>query len=247
VSLKKRYSALLLFQDAILTRTKTFEADYRYTRNYLDFKGFDEIVMVDVTLNPSTIQRQNFLGLVTEVSDKSFLPVIVGGGATNHSSAVSFFAAGADRIVCSLSIFDNVNILEDYINTWGSQAVVVSLDYRVEDGKRMFYSNNGRVKKKYTSDDIIESVNRYHPGEILLNCIDRDGSLQGFDVDTLSWFRSRTNVPISIAGGCGRWAHLEEAFELGADCCCTSNIYHLTPESVVKAKSHLRSRGISCR
>jgi cyclase len=84
-------------------------------------------------------------------------------------------------------------------------------------------------------------------GEILLTSIDRDGSLDGYDLGVLKEVVGAVNVPVIINGGCGDWSHMAEAIRAGASGVATSNIHHLTDRAIVGFKNALVQYGVNVR
>ena len=84
-------------------------------------------------------------------------------------------------------------------------------------------------------------------GQIFLQSIDRDGSLQGYDLETLKEVSGAVNIPVVIGGGCGGWWDMKEAFDAGADGCVTSNIYHFPESTMSSWKLKLQEAGVPVR
>src|SRR4029077_4932589 len=84
-------------------------------------------------------------------------------------------------------------------------------------------------------------------GEILITSIDRDGSLQGYDLDLCRSVSQAVSIPVLVSGGAGNWSHFVQGFREGAEAVCTSNIYHFTDSSIKSAKAFLHKAGIAVR
>ena len=85
-------------------------------------------------------------------------------------------------------------------------------------------------------------------GEILVTSVDRDGALEGYDVELCSQVSAAVRVPVMALGGCGSWPHMEKVFkEADVAAACTQNIYHFTDSSIRAAKKYLDKQGIRVR
>ena len=217
----KRVIILLTFVDGVLFRTKQFVPDYRYTQSFLALDNADEVMMVDVT--PGAKQQDSFIRVVREYVERAHLPVTAGGGISSMSETKRLFEeAGADRVVIGPRYsFLPVWIAEHY----GAQAIVQAL-------------NHG-------CDTIIDEPQIVAGAELLVNSIDRDGSLEGYDLPMLR--ACADQAPIIAAGGCGTWGHMAEAFEAGAVACATSCIFHFTDPTLASFKRNLAAAGHAVR
>ena len=96
--------------------------------------------------------------------------------------------------------------------------------------------------------DVLRTFEGHGAGEILVNSVDRDGSLRGYDPVLASIVSSSTGLPFVLAGGAGNWKHLAAGIvELGASGVATSNIYHQTSQSILAAKQFLSDQGVRVR
>ena len=85
-------------------------------------------------------------------------------------------------------------------------------------------------------------------GEILITSIERDGALQGYDLDLCAEVADAVSIPVQVLGGCGNWQHMTAAFALdGVSAACTQNIYHFTEQSIASAKKYLAAKGVPVR
>ena len=242
--LRKRIISVLTIYDGILFRTKEFKPDYRYTMNFIDSWLIDEIVLLDITRYKNKKNNSKFLKIVEEISSKCFVPMAVGGGIRSIDDVKSFMACGADKVIINTGAIINPELITNIASTYGRQSLIVSIDVK----KSKVFSNYGSKPTILSPLSWSKEVVTKGAGEIMLNSIDRDGSLTGYDVELCRLISENISVPLLISGGAGNWKHFEEGFLKGkADAVCTTNIYHFTEKSIKSAKNYLKSKNISVR
>jgi len=239
-----RLIVCLTINDGVLYRTKLFEPDYMYTHNFVDAWEVDEITIVDITRGVR--DRPKFLRTVRDISDQAFVPITIGGVHSN-SCVVEFFDHGADKVLVNTSAVERPEFITEVAKKWGNQAVVVGIDVRkTADGYRVF-SEQGKTNTGMDPCDWAVRAEGLGAGEILLTSVDRDGSLQGYDLDLLRGVVDSVSVPVVPLGGAGAWPHFVDAVEAGAHGVATQNIYHFTSSSILSAKKTMRDNGIPVR
>ncbi len=245
-SLLPRVISLIQVFGGELARTRRFEADYQYTEQFLDFHNFDEVIVI--CIDPPGSNLDGFSAFVTQTLPGCFLPVTLGGGISSVADAQRMFDLGADRIVLGSILFSAPHVIEDVVNIWGSQAVVGSVAVTTAEGVLMAVPSRRTRELVCSAEVALQHLQSLGVGEILINSVDRDGSLEGLDGAAIGKLTRGITVPFILAGGIGNWGHMAEGIaDLGAAGVATSNIYHLTPEAVSAAKEFLVSRNIPVR
>ncbi len=246
--LRKRLIAVLTFNDGVLFRTKLFRPDYRYTLNLVDTWSVDEIVMLDVT-RPGAGERANFYAAVEKLAARCFVPLSVGGGIRSVEEVQQLVNIGADKVVVNTGALENPQLITDIATRYGAQCVIASIDVaKSETGAREVV---GRLATWRTGREPVEwarEAQRRGAGEILLTPVERDGWLQGYDLELCRRVVDAVELPVLILGGAGNWAHLADGIKIGgASGVCTQNIYHFTENSIQSAKRFLADAGIDVR
>ncbi len=246
--LRKRLITVLTFNDGVLFRTKLFVPDYRYTLNFVDAWSADEIVILDVT-RPGQGDRENFLRVVSEFASRCFVPLSVGGGIRTLDDVKKMMAIGADKVVLNTGALERPGLIPEIAALYGSQSIILSIDVKkLENGRREVA---GRFATWETGRDPLEWATegeRLGIGEILLTPVERDGWLQGYDLEYCRRMVDVVNVPVLLLGGAGNWKHMAEGLTIGgAAGVCTQNIYHFTETSIRSAKKYLHNAGIPVR
>lgn len=230
-----------------MTRTKHFIPDYAYTSQFLDLTSFDEASIINVGGGSDEEWRQ-YTRFVTDLLQSCFLPVTLGGGLASIDQVAECMDLGADRVLIGSAAITSTDFVEAVAERWGAQAVIVGLSVRRFDGELFVVSSRLPHEPSAPALDVAARLQRAGVGEFFINSVDRDGSLAGIDFDAAEQIASQFQVPFVVAGGVGNWKHIAQAIaELGANGVATSNIYHLTSDSVSAAKAYLMERGIPVR
>ncbi len=246
--LRRRVITVLTFNDGVLFRTKLFRPDYRYTLNFVDAWSVDEIVALDVT-RPGEGDRANFEQVVSEFASRCFVPLAAGGGIRSLADVERLMAVGADKVVVNTGALERPELITEIAQAYGAQCVVVSIDAkRHEDGTYEVFGRFGAEPTGKTPEDWAREAEALGAGEIMITAIERDGSLQGYDLELSRAVADAVGIPVLILGGCGTWKHMAEGFrEADAAAACTQNIYHFTETSIHSAKRYLAGQGIAVR
>jgi imidazole glycerol-phosphate synthase subunit HisF len=246
--LRKRLITVLTFNDGVLFRTKKFTPDYRYTLNFVDAWSVDEIIVLDVT-RPGLGSRQNFLRVIQELASRCFVPITAGGGVQGLDDFSILLDSGADKVSVNSEACRHPQFIKEAANRFGSQCVVVSIDAKKSSSKAYeVFSEQGRKATGMHPAQWAVQVQDLGAGEILVQSIDRDGSLEGYDNSLNQQVSSAVNIPVLACAGAGKWQDFVDGFEQGgASGVCTTNIYHFTDTSILSAKQYLTRAGIPMR
>tara|TARA_Y100000591_G_scaffold315272_1_gene322691 strand:+ start:2126 stop:2869 length:744 start_codon:yes stop_codon:yes gene_type:complete len=245
--LKKRIIITLTFLDGVLFRTKKFKPDYRYTKNFIDFWSIDELILIDISKKKFS---KNFIDLISFFSKNCFVPISVGGGIATIENADIYFKNGADKIVLGSNVINKKNLIEEISKKYGNQSIIQSVDC-----KRIFKNNNYTVMGNSGTENLLQDPIQFSlkalargVGEIMINNIDNDGSLMGYDLNLIKLVSKKINCPILALGGAGNWQHiLDLLIQTDISAACTQNIFHFTEESILSAKKFLKGKNINVR
>ncbi len=244
--LRKRVVTVLTLNDGTLFRTKLFRPDYRYTINFVDAWSIDEIVILDVTRENA--DREKFLNVVATFAAECFVPISVGGGIRSLDDVQRYMAAGGDKVVVNTGALERPELITEIAEAYGAQCVVLSIDARKTDtGYEVMGAFGARPAGKDPADWAREAE-KLGAGEIMITSIERDGALQGYDLELTKRVVDAVGVPVLTLGGAGNWKHMADAFkDAGVSAACTQNIYHFTETSIASAKKYLAGKGIEVR
>ena len=231
-------------------------------RRYRD-EGADELVFYDITASPDgrTVDR-NWVNRVAEVLD---IPFCVAGGIRNLDDAETVLNLGADKISINSPALENPGLIEVLARRFGSQCVVVGVDSlargsgngdggsesSVEPDYAVYQytgdPNRSRTSGRRTLDWITEAQAR-GAGEIVLNCMNRDGVRKGYDIEQLARVRSVCRVPLIASGGAGAKQHFREVFEQAdVDGALAASVFHTAAIPIPELKRYLIGAAIPMR
>ena len=246
--LRKRLITALTFNDGVLFRTKLFRPDYRYTLNFVDAWSVDEIVVLDVT-RPGQGERRNFFRVIEDFARRCFVPLAAGGGIRDIVDVKTFLSLGADKVVVNTGALRRPELITDIAELYGSQCAVVSIDARRNgSGDYEAYSDFGAKPTGLVPAEWARTAQDLGAGEVLITSIERDGWLQGYDLELCRSVADAVTIPTLVLGGAGNWDHFIAGFEEGhASAVCSQNIHHFSEASIRSAKVRLSKAGIPVR
>ena len=154
------------------------------------------------------------------------------------------FKSGADKILLNSSLFENPSLVLELVKIYGSQSIVASIDYKIQDDDLFVYINDGKTKISLDLISYIENVQALGVGEIYLNSIDKDGTGFGYDLNTINKISSKIEIPLIIAGGAGNEAHLKNGLKInGVNAVATANLFNFIGDGLPNARKSLIDAG----
>jgi cyclase len=212
-------------------------------------EGADELVFYDITASAEgrTISR-DWLRKVAAVID---IPFTVAGGLRSREDAAECLKAGADKVSVNSPALERPELITELAREFGSQCVVLGVDSRAGGGDHFVHQYTGRPDRsrdtgRRTLDWVREGVDR-GAGEVVLNCMRRDGVRTGYDIDHTSAVVEAVPVPVIASGGAGALEHFREAFEAGASGALAATVFHDRLIAIADLKEFLASCGIEMR
>jgi len=241
----------LLYRDFTLVKGRSFDSWRRVGSamqaiKVYEMRRVDELVFLDIS---ATIQsREPDFELIDELADECFMPFTVGGGLRNVGQVRRMLLAGADKIAINSACIEQPALISEIAEQFGSQCCVVSIDYRHLDGRREVYTHSGNTAAGWDPVDHAKRCEDLGAGEILLTSIDQDGSMTGYDIETLLKVTEAVSIPVIASGGCGSYADMDEALSQGgASAVAAASIFHFTEMTPLEAKLYLKEQGHSVR
>ena len=249
--LKNRVITTMLFNGTTLVKGSNFNNSRRAgspisTIKIYNSRDVDEILFFDIEKNNSADEFN--IEFIKELTDECSVPITIGGGIKEIKNIDALLFAGADKISINTELYNNPNLLDEAAKKFGSQTVVVGIDYK-EISKNIFKCVNFSGKKIIDKDPekwLKECENR-GAGEFVVTSIDNDGLMKGFDNNMIKKLSSITSVPIIASGGAGTYDHFFDVFKSGASAAAAASIYHFTEKTPAEAKKFLNKKNISVR
>jgi cyclase len=246
--LKKRVIPALLIKDNLLVKTKKFKSPRSIgsiieTVKLYNSREVDELVLLDIT--DSKKRNQPNYSTITEVSKECFVPLCVGGGINDIKTIYKVLKSGADKVSINTWAIHNPKFVEEAAKEFGSQCIVISIDY-YKNSKKIFLRNN--QTKNYYLDKYVDIIQDMGAGEIILTCVDKDGTNEGYDYNTIKRIKKKLSIPIIASGGAGKYEHMLKAFKYcNVDAVLASSIFCFSDKTPKDAKFFLQKNGINVR
>lgn len=166
-------------------------------------KGVDELCILDIRASTEKIEP-NF-EFIKDIASEAFMPLSYGGGITTLDQIKRIFYIGYEKVIINTAFYDTPSLITEAANHAGSQSVVVSIDVRNEIfGKRGCYYGGGRVKSGKDPVEMAKKAESLGAGEILLNSINNDGMMKGYDIKLVREVADSVSIPVIACGGAGK-------------------------------------------
>lgn len=206
----------------------------------------DELVLVDIVAH----EREEELDFesIEDFGKDCFVPFTVGGGVRRLEQVQRLLRAGADKVSVNTAAFNDISLITSIAERHGVQCVVASMDVRLDsrDGWRCF-SHAGKVDTGRGAIDWARRLEDAGAGELLLTSIDRDGTMQGYDLPLIASIARSVSIPVIASGGAGNYDHMISAIGAGASAVAAASMFHFTEQTPAGAKSALASAGFPVR
>lgn len=209
-------------------------------------QGADELVFLDITATKEG--RKTFVELVRDIARHLNIPFTVGGGISSVEDVAPLLQAGADKVSVNSSAVKNPELVNELVDAFGSQCIVVAIDARYADGEWVVHTHGGSKPTDKELFSWAQEVERRGAGEILFTSMDHDGTKAGFAVEALKQLSEEVGIPIIASGGAGNMEHFEEVFqEADADAALAASIFHFREIGIQELKTHLKTKNIAMR
>jgi cyclase len=150
---------------------------------------------------------------------------------------------GADKICVNQVLFENSKLIQEAAKSFGSQAIIASIDYKLIEGVPTVFSHHGKINTGMPALDWALRVELAGAGEILLNAIDRDGKACGYDINTIQEVVSSVSIPVIACGGAGNMRHFLECYEsTNVSAVAAGNFFHFTESAYPRSKTFLKTK-----
>jgi len=184
-------------------RDPVYIGDPRNAVKIFNEREVDELVLLDIQATPKKSPIQ--FDLVHEIVSEAFMPVGYGGGIQCLEDAQRLLALGIEKIILCTEAVRRPSLLTEIANRIGSQSLVVCIDYkRSLLGRNEVYIAGGRQKTGIEPVSFALEMEQRGAGELLFNSIDRDGTMQGYDLQTIQAVTEQVTIPVIASGGAGK-------------------------------------------
>lgn len=219
--LRSRIIPCLLVHNKGLVKTIGFK-DPKYVGDPINAvkifneKEVDELIVLDID---ATVEgRGPDFNLIENLAIECRMPFCYGGGVTTVEEAKRIIGLGAEKVSISSSAIKDLNLIRRMGQAVGVQSVVVVIDVRrkrglFKSGGYDVFINNGKTKVDISFEKYLDDLNATGVGEIVINSIDQDGTMKGYDLDLTNVVRELTDVPITVLGGAGSLRDIQGLIE----------------------------------
>ena len=187
-------------------------------------KEVDELSLIDIHASKNK-SGPNFQ-TIQRITDECFIPLSYGGGIRNIEDIKKIFKIGVEKVILNSSAISNPNLINEASKMFGSQSIVVSVDIKKDFfGKLNVIKPDNNKKISISVNDYILDMQDRGAGEILVNDINRDGVMQGMNLDFIKNISKKLQIPLIAAGGVGDLQHIKEGIDAGASAIAVGSFF----------------------
>lgn len=227
--IRPRVIPCLLLKNEGLVKTVIFK-DPKYLGDPINIvrifndKEVDELIFLDILATVEN-RRPNF-DLLGKITSECFMPLGYGGGIRTMEDVKELLAMGVEKIVLNTSAVENPSLIRLAADYAGSQAVVISMDVKKTLlGNYEVYVRGGKMGTGLDPVTFAVEMEKQGAGELFVNSIDRDGTMQGYDLELVRRVAESVTVPVVVCGGAGNIGHLAEAIRAGASAAAAGSLF----------------------
>lgn len=215
--LQKRVIPCLLLHKGGLYKTEKFKkpkyiGDPINSIKIFNTKEVDELMLFDI--DASVQNKVPNYKMIDHIAGECFMPLCYGGGVKTIEQMKKIYSLGVEKISLSSQAVLNPSLIQEAATIFGNQAVVVTIDIKKDFWKKKkVFINNGKRNTKMNPIDFAKQIEKMGAGEVIINSIDNDGVMKGFDNEVLKELKQVINIPVVALGGAGNLSHIKEVFE----------------------------------
>ena len=177
-------------------------------------KAVDELIFLDISASQEL--RQPHLNVISDIASQCFMPFCYGGGIKNLAEIKTILFSGAEKVAINSLALETPHLVRQFAEEFGSQSIVISIDVK----KKFFnkYRIYNHVTRKTLNLDPVQfamQMEELGAGEILLNSVDRDGTMTGYDIDLIKSVSDAVNIPVIACGGAGKIDDIRQVIKTG--------------------------------
>lgn len=215
--LRPRIIPSLLIHDNGLVKTVNFKnpkyvGDPINAVKIFNEKAVDELAVFDI--DASILGKEPNYSLIERLASQSMMPLCYGGGVKTVEQAQRIFSLGIEKIALSSAVLQNPKLITEISDRVGAQSVIVVLDVKKKLlGGYEVYTHNGKKATGINPFKFVEEAQKLGAGEIVINSIDKDGVMKGYDLDLIAKIREKISLPMTVLGGAGSLDDIEKVID----------------------------------
>jgi cyclase len=207
-------------------------------------RDLDELLFLDVKSRSRNSMID--LTLLAHFSDVLDIPFSVGGGINSLEDAKKCFKFGAEKVVLGTAAIKNPKIISEIADVFGNQAIIVSVDFECDDSNRVLI-NSGTTESDLDGMEFIAKLADLGAGEVLVQSVQRDGTLIGMDLQRITHVSRVTTLPVIASGGAGSLDDFHQAVLAGASAVAAGAVFQFTQITPTQVRAYLSESGIPTR
>lgn len=210
-------------------------------------RDVDELIFVDILASQEKTPPEH--DAIQEFSDECFVPLTVGGGITDFKQIRKLLQVGADKVLINTATFTNLSLVSQSAARYGSQCIVAGIDAKqLATGQYACFSHAGKVLTNQDPVTWAKILADQGAGEIIITSIDRDGTMQGYDLKLTESIVNAVDIPVIASGGAGTYQDMcQVVLQAGASAVAAASLFHFTEQTPAGAKAALQAAGIPVR
>lgn len=206
-------------------------------------RGVDELIIFDVAATHEGFGPD--LNSISRITEGCFMPITVGGGVRTLEHIRDLLRAGADKVAICSAAADDHEFVYEASRRFGAQAIVVVIE---TTASRQVTTHNGRqAYVEYDALGYARLLEHLGAGELVLSSVDRDGTMQGYDLDLLHEIAYSVDIPVVACGGAGNYQHMLEAIQAGASAVAAGAMFQWTDATPRGAVEYLHQHNVPVR
>jgi len=175
-------------------------------------KEVDELAVFDI--DATVLGNEPNYALIKKLANQSRMPLCYGGGVKTVEQAQKIFGLGIEKIALSSAVIENSDLVSQIADRVGSQSVIVVLDVKKKFlGGYEIHTHNGKKATGINPVEFAVKVEKLGAGEIIINSIDQDGAMKGFDMDLIDKICEKISIPITVLGGAGSLQDIKKVID----------------------------------
>jgi cyclase len=175
-------------------------------------KEVDELAVFDI--DATVLGKEPNYSLIERLASQSMMPLCYGGGVKTVEQAQRIFSLGIEKIALSSAVLKNPELITEISDRVGAQSVIVVLDVKKKLlGGYEVYTHNGKKATGINPFKFVEEAQKLGAGEIVINSIDKDGVMKGYDLDLIAKVREKISLPMTVLGGAGSLQDIEKVID----------------------------------
>ena len=207
-------------------------------------RDVDELLFLDVTARSrKTIIDESLLAHVSNVLD---VPFYVGGGINTLQEAKHCFRLGAEKVVLGTAAILRPSLITEIADTFGNQAIIVAIDFE-NDLNDQILIESGKLRCNVQALEFVAQLEELGAGEVLLQSVQRDGTLEGMDFSRIKEVTHTTDLPVIASGGAASLGDFKLAVESGASAIAAGAVFQFTQVTPLQVRSYLSEQGVKVR